>query len=152
MRGSPANPETRGTRTKGRAGPSMAAECAWTMKAASLHILVVEDHADIRAGLGLGLDLLGHRAEFAVDVGSALLKAATTGFDVLLTDIGLPGRDGWALLAELGSRRRLPAVSITMSAGDAHVSSARSRAAGCRAHLVKPFSLEELEAALLPPG
>ena len=108
----------------------------------------MEDHADLRQVLGIFLETFGHRARFAADAGSALVSAGREKFDVLLTDIGLPGRDGWALLQELEARDQLPPVRISMSACHSGKESARSEAAGCRAHLVKPFRPEELAAAL----
>ena len=73
-----------------------------------LKILVVEDHTDTRNALGNFLVLLGHHCDLAPNAGAALTKAAGGSFDALLTDIGLPGKDGWALLHELGVRGHLP--------------------------------------------
>ena len=114
----------------------------------SLNILVVEDHPDTLAVLGMVLELLGHRCTLAPDTGSALARAAHERFDVLFTDINLPGRDGWELLRELAFRDQLPPLVISMSAGDNFTQRKRSKEAGCHAHLVKPFKHAELEAAL----
>ena len=118
------------------------------MNACSLNILVVEDHGDTRDVLGILVVMLGHRCETACDAEAALVSAAKGTFDVLLTDIHLPGMDGWQLLEELGGRGHLPRRVISMSAGIPHEGAARSRAAGCHAHLGKPFLVETLEAAL----
>ena len=114
----------------------------------SLSVLVVEDHRDTREVFGLLLGLLGHRAELAPDAGLALVKARDRHFDVLITDVQLPGRDGWELIHELRACGQLPPRIISMSAGDNHLLAARSKAFGCCAHLVKPFKCEELEALL----
>lgn len=131
----------------GLPGSSSVSECC-VMAVRALRILVVEDHAVIRRVLAMCLELLGHEGTFAVDVGSALVVAAGADFDVLLTDVGLPGRDGWALVEELVARGRLPAVAISMSAAPSAQARARSEAVGCQAHLLKPFTIEALEAAL----
>ena len=122
------------------------------MEAPSLKILVVEDHTDTRTVLGRLLGRLGHYSDLAPDVTSALGKAACKSFDVLLTDIGLPDRDGWELLRELGALGYLPPLVISMSAFDGNTHAAWSKAAGCHHHLVKPFSLGELKAVLAPVG
>ena len=112
-----------------------------------LKILVVEDHTDTRNALGDFLGLLGHHCDLAPDAGAALTRAAAGSFDALLTDIGLPDRDGWQLLQELGVHGHLPPLVISMSAYDGYVHSARSKAAGCHGHLVKPFVPSQLIAA-----
>ncbi len=116
--------------------------------AQSLKVLVVEDHADSRTALGRLLARLGYRCDLAPDADSALRRAAGGKFDVLLTDIGLPDKDGWELLRELGVRGHLPPLVISMSAYDGRTHSARSKAAGCHDHLVKPFVFSELKAVL----
>ncbi len=113
-----------------------------------LKILVVEDHTDTRNALGDFLGLLGHHCDLAPDAGSALARAAAGSFDALLTDIGLPDKDGWQLLQELGVQGYLPPLVISMSAYDGYVHSARSKAVGCHGHLVKPFAPSQLIAAL----
>ena len=114
----------------------------------SASILVVEDHPDTLTVLGMVLELLGHRPILARDAGSALARAAHEPFDAILTDINLPGRDGWTLLQELTARGQRPKVAISMSAGDDFIQAKRSKAEGCQAHLVKPFRHSELENAL----
>ena len=113
-----------------------------------LKILVVEDHTDTRNALGDFLVLLGHYCDLAPDAGAALTRAAAGSFDAFLTDIGLPDKDGWQLLQELGVQGHLPPLVISMSAYDGYVHSARSKAAGCHGHLVKPFVPGQLIAAL----
>ena len=114
----------------------------------SLKILVVEDHPDTLTVLGMVLELLGYHCVLARDAGSALSKAANQRFDVILTDVNLPGRDGWELLQVFATRKQLPRVVISMSAGDNITQAKRSKAAGCHAHLVKPFRHGELESVL----
>ena len=113
-----------------------------------LKILVVEDHADSRIIIGKLLTWLGHHCDLAPDANSALSKAAGGTFDALLTDIGLPDRDGWELLRELGVQGHLPPLVISMSAFDGYTHSAWSKEAGCHGHLVKPFGVDQLKAAL----
>ena len=95
------------------------------------------------------LEALGHHATLAVDAGVALRQVASEDhFDVLLTDINLPGGDGWQLIRELGALEQLPARVISMSALTSATVAERSRTAGCHAHLFKPFTMVDLEVAL----
>ncbi len=118
------------------------------MRSASLRVLVVEDHRDTREILGLFLGILEHRVELAPDVDAALAKAQAREFDVLITDVQLSGREGWELIQELQAGGQLPPFVISMSAGDDFEQATRSKAAGCRAHLVKPFDCHRLEELL----
>ena len=118
----------------------------------SLHILVVENHPDMRLGLEVFLKLLGHRVRFAHDAAAALALASEETFDLLLSDISLPDGDGWQLLRQLEAAGHRPARAVAMSGLGSATDLAKSRAAGFVAHLIKPFQPEELEAALrLPP-
>ena len=114
----------------------------------SLRILVVEDHADIRRGLEVMLDLLGHQAFFAGDMQTALQLASASRFDLLLSDLGLPDGTGWELLHRLEAMGRRPAYAVAISGFSGCADMERSREAGFQTHLVKPFTPETLEAVL----
>ena len=94
------------------------------------------------------LELLGHDCHLAPDAGSALARAAEKPFDVLLTDVHMPGMDGWDLVLALTAKGQLPPLVISMSAGVLHEEASRSKAVGCCTHLLKPFPISELETAL----
>ena len=115
-------------------------------------VLVVEDHADTRAGLAMVLEGLGYRYALASGADEALLIAADTSFDVLLTDVYLPRLSGWRLVRQLKADGHLPAWVVSMSASGAALEAVQSRMAGCDVHLQKPFNLEELTEALSYPG
>lgn len=108
-------------------------------------ILLVEDHADTRRAIRMWLEMSGHSVVEAWDVKSALAAAAGS-FDLLLCDIGLPDGDGWTLLEMLSKNRSITAIAISGYCSPADV--ARSKAVGFAAHLAKPFTLEQFEAAL----
>jgi CheY-like chemotaxis protein len=90
---------------------------AQAKKSSPLHILVVEDHLDTLRMLELFLQALGHRTRVARNVQEALAIAANAEarFDLLLSDIKLPDRDGWELLGLLGQAGRMPQRAIAMS-------------------------------------
>lgn len=114
----------------------------------SINVLVVEDHQDTRDVLAVFLEILGHRFKLVTNAASALDHAAVESFDLLLTDIQLGGRDGWALIRDLREQLCLPPLVASMSAGYGPTQYARSMAEGCHWHLVKPFRWEELQAIM----
>lgn len=114
-----------------------------------LRILVVENHPDMRLGLEVFLEALGHRPQFASDVRGALAAAgATEPFDLLLSDVHLPDGNGRELPELLKRTGRCPAHAIAMSGFGSADDDAKSHAAGFCAHVVKPGVPGEFEAAL----
>ena len=113
-----------------------------------VRVLVVEYHADVRRTLKALLQVLGYDAVFATDMQSALLLAGDVRFDVLLSDIGLPDGDGWELLRRLKVSGASPAWTVAMSCLNSPADVAQSEAAGYRAHLGKPFTVQELESVM----
>ena len=115
-------------------------------------VLVVEDHADTRAGLAMVLEGLGYRYALAGGADEALLMAAGMSFDVLLTDVYMPRLSGWRLVRQLKAEGHLPVWIVSMSASSAALEAVQSRLTGCDVHLQKPFDIEELTEALSYPG
>jgi CheY-like chemotaxis protein len=111
-----------------------------------LRILIVENHPDTVKWLQLLLEDLGHEVMAARTLSEAGVALSKNEFDVLISDIGLPDGSGWDLL-ERGAFMR-PAYSIAMSGFGMSADSARSKAAGFRHHILKPFKTEELEKIL----
>ena len=116
-----------------------------------LRVLVVEDQADTR---DLIVRLL-EECEAVVSVAStgaeALTRLSTGSFDMLISDIGLPGMDGYALMERVRDSpesrlARIPAIALTAFAQPED----RTRAlrAGYQAYLVKPTDPAELIATV----
>lgn len=122
------------------------------MNARGMKILVVDDHRDTRAFIGIFLEILGHHCEVVGSPGTALDRAAEGAFDVLLTDVHMPGVDGWELVRRLRANGHLPPLVISMSAGASDRETKQSKTAGCHVHLHKPFRIRELESALQHAG
>jgi CheY-like chemotaxis protein len=112
----------------------------------SLRIFVVENHADTLKYLRLYLEHLNHVVETARTVSEALTGLAREKFDVLISDIGLPDGDGWELLRRAGPSR--PGYAIAMSGFGMNADRAKSRQAGFRNHLLKPFMPDDLDQSL----
>jgi signal transduction histidine kinase/ActR/RegA family two-component response regulator len=116
-----------------------------------LRILVVDDSADGRSLTSLLLSEAGARVRAVATVREALEVFAEDPPDALVSDIGLPGEDGYALIQYIRQRDAahggsVPAVALT---GYARPDDrARSLAAGFQAYLSKPVEAEELIATI----
>ncbi len=113
---------------------------------ASLRILVVEDNPDVGNFAISALADLGHAIVFARDAEEALdlLDGQTTRFDVVFSDVMMPGMTGIELGREI--RRRYPEIAILLTSGYSEVIS-REGSHGFDL-LRKPYSMGELAAAL----
>lgn len=118
----------------------------------SLRLLLVEDHAPLRAQIAALLRGSGHRVEEASDGRLALQQALAEPPDVLLLDLGLPGLDGLQLCARLRreSPKHVPVLMLT--ARDQLPDKLAGFAAGGDDYLVKPFAGEELLARVQALG
>jgi DNA-binding response OmpR family regulator len=116
-----------------------------------MRLLLVEDDTMIGAAVAEGLRGDGYAVDWVQDglAGARALDAGTP-YSLLLLDLGLPGRDGLKLLADLRARGdRLPVLVLTAR------DTVRDRIAGLDAgaddYLVKPFDLDELLARVRAP-
>jgi two-component system copper resistance phosphate regulon response regulator CusR len=112
-----------------------------------MKVLVVEDEQKTAAYLQKGLTENG----FVVDVADrgelAVHLAKSRGYDLLILDVMLPGRDGWSVLRELrGAGDQTPALFL--SARDAVEDRVKGLELGADDYLVKPFAFSELLARL----
>jgi two-component system CheB/CheR fusion protein len=113
-------------------------------------VLVVEDNPDTRESLCLLLSLSGHEVREAADGAEGLRLALEWRPDAVISDIGLPGLDGWELgrRVRAGLGREVLLVALT---GFANLNDRqRSLAAGFDHHLAKPAEPEDLLALLGP--
>jgi len=117
-----------------------------------LRILVVDDDADGRTLTSLMLTQAGATVQAAATVRDALQAMRIRRPDVLVSDIGLPDEDGYALIrkvreAEADRDDRLPALALT---GYARADDrARGLEAGFQAYVSKPVDPAELIAAIV---
>jgi CheY-like chemotaxis protein len=112
--------------------------------AKTLRIFVVENHPDTLQSLKLYLEDSGHDVRTAMTITQAVALLPKAPCDVLICDIGLPDGTGWELMPKVPEG----IFAIAMSGFGMNADSARSRAAGYRHHLLKPFKAAELDKLL----
>ena len=106
-------------------------------------ILIVEDEDRIASFLEKGLRANGFTTEIAPDGESALALSLTGEFDLVILDLGLPGRDGSDVLAQLRrAKKRIPVVILT--ARDSLADTVAGLEGGADDYVTKPFRFEEL--------
>jgi CheY-like chemotaxis protein len=105
-----------------------------------LRVLVVDDEKDSREMLAHIFADAGALVELADSVGGALEAISQTRFNIVVSDISMPGEDGWSLARRLHGV--VPAVAV--SALDSPDDQARSLEAGYVSHVGKPVHAEEL--------
>ncbi len=112
-------------------------------------VLVVEDEQHLADGLRFNLEAEGHHVT-VTETGEAaldLLAADPPAFDVVVLDVMLPGKDGFAVVSELrGAGRFVPVLILTARGHSDDV--LRGFAAGADDYLTKPFELAILIARI----
>ena len=109
-----------------------------------LRILVVENHEDTLTYLTEYIQRQGHQVRGVRDMTSAIQAFSDSKFDVLISDIGLPDGDGWELFRKIDPKP----FGIAMSGFGACADHQKSREAGYRHHLTKPFLPDDLDPLL----
>lgn len=114
-------------------------------------ILIVDDDELFRDMLHDMVSSDGHEAHDAINGNEALARITDTTFDLIITDILMPEKDGIELIMELAQRTTAPPI-IAVSGGRRAISREfnldSARLMGVRATLSKPFTREDLRAAI----
>ncbi len=107
------------------------------------HLLIVDDEANTLASLSRAFRLAGHEATVCDNANKALELAKSQHFDLILSDVVMPSKDGLTLLQELKTEG-VP-TPIVMMSGQAHIEMAvRATRLGALDFLEKPISTEKL--------
>jgi len=113
---------------------------------ASQRVLLVEDDTEARRLMKLTLEEHGAKVREAGSAELAQVLLSSETFDLIVSDVGLPGMDGIELMrrirAEAGPNQRTPALAVTAYARDLDVASVR--AVGFDAHVAKPVDMTGL--------
>jgi DNA-binding NtrC family response regulator len=107
------------------------------------HLLIVDDEANTLASLARAFRLAGHEATVCDNAGKALELARAQQFDLILSDVVMPGKDGLTLLEEL--KHQGVTAPVVMMSGQAHIEMAvRATRLGALDFLEKPITTDKL--------
>ncbi len=107
------------------------------------NLLIVDDEANTLASLARAFRLAGHEAVVCDNAAKALELVSTQPFDLILSDVIMPGKDGLSLLEDLKGLG--VATPVVMMSGQAHIEMAvRATRLGALDFLEKPVSTDKL--------
>jgi len=115
----------------------------------ALLVLIVDDDPGIRLAISDYLELAGYSVVSAKNVQEALLMLKTYHPHLLISDIKMPGKDGYQLVKQVRQRpefRLLPVIFLTNR--NSTEERIQGYKVGCDVYLPKPFEMEELEAVI----
>lgn len=113
---------------------------SWSPRRAK--ILIIDDEPQVRAVLRDFLEAQGHAVVEATDGPAGVARCGAEGFDLVLTDLVMPGMSGWEVATALTRRSSLPVGLVTGWPGQ--VDPARLAATPVAFVLAKPFQLNEV--------
>ncbi len=113
---------------------------------ASPHILIVDDHAEIRDLLAKYLAKHGFRVDTAANAASARTLLGRAAVDLVVLDIMMPGEDGLSLCRHLRETTSLPVILLTAMAEE--TDRVVGLEMGADDYVVKPFNPRELLARI----
>jgi signal transduction histidine kinase/FixJ family two-component response regulator len=134
-----------------RAAPAALAPSGEALRLDGIRVLLVEDEPDTRGCLALALEQYGAEVIATGGVAEALEAFDKRGADVLLSDLAMPGEDGYSLIRRIRARPPDRGGRIPAGALSAHVRGeerARAVLAGFDVHLAKPIEAAALAAAV----
>jgi len=108
-------------------------------------VLVVEDDAKVATAVKRGLEAEGFSVEVASDGNDGLWRASEAGYDVIILDIMLPGRNGYRVCADLRAAQVWTPI-LMLTAKDGDLDEAEALDLGADDYLTKPFSFPVLVA------
>jgi len=111
----------------------------------SVHALIVDDSQSMRSVVRMTLSDVGYEVTEACDGNEALSLAKNHKYDVVITDVNMPGKDGITLIKELretSNYRHTPILTLTTQVGEER--KVQGRIAGATGWITKPFSPNKL--------
>ena len=112
-----------------------------------MRILIVEDEVRLASALQQILADSGYDSAIAADGLQALQQALHVDYDLILLDVMLPGKDGFAVASEL-KRLRVPSPILMLTAKDSVPDKVHGLDSGADDYMTKPFATEELLARI----
>lgn len=116
-------------------------------KAVFGRILVVDDHRDVREATAVFLRDMGYEVSTAASADEALILFRKSPFGLVLTDLNMPGMDGWSLADRIKKESSVPIVLITGS--DRRSVEERFGKSSIDSVLFKPFRVDDLMAVVI---
>jgi two-component system, chemotaxis family, chemotaxis protein CheY len=112
------------------------------------NILVIDDIPETREFIKFILEDAGYKVSEAEDGTEGLKKAQREPFDLIITDLAMPGMDGYSLVEKLRSSRPVGETSIVVSSAHGKLKDMfeADDKLGIQGFLEKPFMAEELTA------
>jgi len=110
------------------------------------HILVVDDHKEIRESVSRFLEKNGMRATSAKDAHDMDAKLVTGQYDLMVLDVMMPGESGLSVCQRLSAERKLPIIMLTALGED--TDRIVGLEIGADDYLAKPFNPRELLARI----
>jgi CheY-like chemotaxis protein len=129
-----------------RLGPGFLASASGKgVTSSTRRVLIVEDNIDSGRSLKYYLQDVGHEVEHAINGYAAVMIARKQQPDVVILDLGLPGMDGFDVVAQLKREPGLEKIRIIVVTGYAQEEfRERTRKAGCEIHLLKPVDPRDI--------
>jgi DNA-binding response OmpR family regulator len=112
-----------------------------------MRVLIIEDDPKVAGAVAAGLQAEGYDVVHSRSGEDGYFRATTEPFDLILLDLGLPGRSGLEILAGL-RRRGLSIPVLVLTARDAVEDRVLGLDSGADDYLIKPFAFAELVARL----
>jgi len=112
-----------------------------------MRVLVVEDEWKVADALREGLQAEEYDVAVERTGEGAFFRTATENFDLILLDLGLPGRDGLEVMAAI-RQKQISVPIIVLTARDTVADRVKGLDAGADDYLVKPFAFAELLARI----
>lgn len=116
------------------------------MNASAPRVLVIDDEAQIRRFLDIGLRAEGYHVLLAATGQEGLGLAATQSPDLVILDIGLPDLEGHDVLREIRQWSQVPVLMLSVR--DTETEKVRALDGGANDYVTKPFGIQELMARL----
>jgi CheY-like chemotaxis protein len=113
-------------------------------------VLVIDDNPEVRSLLGRTLTRAGYNVLTCTDGQEALKLLSRRSFRLVITDIFMPGIDGYEVIVKINASRPRPKV-LAISGGTLSVAGISLRMAknlGCQRVLAKPFDLPEFSSVV----
>jgi two-component system response regulator QseB len=112
-----------------------------------MHVMLVEDDASLGEAIKRALEAMSHAVTWIRDGRTAAAALRDEGTDLVLLDLGLPGRDGLDVLVE-ARRLHVKTPVLIITARDTLEAKVAGLDAGADDYLIKPFHVEELSARI----